>query len=265
MRRILVIVTALVVFGTAAAAYAASNSINTYTASLAFNTKTAGTASKPVALSFKQTIGATGTAGNRTAVLDKIVTKVYGLKVDGKDFPTCSLSTIAAAQSDAACPKGAEVATGSITAVLGKSTDFTVAGTACDPDLDVWNGGQGKLSFFFVDQGSHTCLGGAIHTGQVGPYPATYTTQGKYLVLDVPIPNSVDYPLGLAGGLAGSLSGEILNWKSSTATVKGKKVISIASVACQGKKRPYSNTFTATLPTTNVTQTKTVSGTAPCS
>ena len=53
------------------------------------------------------------------------------------------------------------VATGAITAAVGPATSFTAAAAACDPLLHVWNGGQGKLTFFFVDQApSHECLGG---------------------------------------------------------------------------------------------------------
>jgi hypothetical protein len=37
-----------------------------------------------------------------------------------------------------------------------------------------------------------------------------------------------------------------------------------SSIACSGKKRPYSTTFKATLPTTGQTQTTTVKGSAAC-
>ena len=61
-------------------------------------------------------------------------------------------------------------------------------------------------------------------------------------------------------GVAGSLETEHLVWKSQT---KGKH-ISLASVACKGNKRPYSTAFKATLPTTNTTESKTVTASAPC-
>jgi hypothetical protein len=259
LRRILVIVTAMVVFGAAASAYAA---INTYQASLGFTSKQAGTAKKPVPIGYTQNIKATGVpATNRTAVLLNITTKIYGLQEDGKDFPTCSLAKIANAKNDTVCPKGSEVATGYITASLGAPTNFSLAGLACDPLLDVWNSGPGKLTFFFVDTPSHQCLGGALTTGRVGPYPATYKTSGKFLVVDVPIPRYVDFPAGLAG----SLETEHLVWFKQTRTVKGKTVAAISSIACAGKKRPYSTTFTANLPTAGpATETKTLSASAPC-
>jgi hypothetical protein len=263
LRRIVLIVTALGVLVAAASAYAA---INTYSASLSFTSKAAGTAKKPVALGYTQNIDVTpGTKGNRAAILLDIKTKIYGLTADGKDFPTCSSSQIAAAQNDTGCPKGAKVASGFIKATLGSMSNFAAAGQACDPNLDVWNSGQGKLTFFFVDTPTHQCLGGALHTGQVGPYPATYKQSGKYFVLDVPIPKYVDYPLGASGGLAGSLQTEHLVWVKASKKVHGKTVAAIASVGCKGKKRPYSMTFTSTLPTAgSAKETDTVSKSAPC-
>ena len=162
MRRLAVVLIVMAVLAGAGAAYAA---INTYTASMKFTSKQAGTPAKPVPIGYTETLKVTGTNGNRAGVQSIISTKIYGLVEDGKDFPTCSLAEIANAKNDTVCPKGAEVATGFITATLGSSTNFQVAGAACDPLLDVWNSGQGKLTFFFVDTPTHQCLGGALKTG----------------------------------------------------------------------------------------------------
>lgn len=262
MRRIALIAVAVGALIAASAAYAATQ-INTYHATLKFASKAAGTAKKPSPMGFTQDIKATGTNGNRTAVLLNITTKVYGLKADGKDFPTCSVAQINAAHNDTGCPKGAAVASGWITAKLGPSNNFSTSapGTAdCDPALDVWNGGQGKLSFFFVDTPAHECLNGALTTGSTPAWQATYKQQGKYLVVSVPIPKAVDFPLP---GLAGSLESEHLVWARTTTKVKGKRVSPISSSACQGKKRPYSTTLKATMPN-GPTQTKTVPGSASC-
>ena len=40
------------------------------------------------------------------------------------------------------CPKGSLVASGSIKAQLGTSSQFTPQGLNCDPNLDVWNAGR---------------------------------------------------------------------------------------------------------------------------
>jgi hypothetical protein len=259
LKRILIIVTAAVVLGGAASAYAA---LNTYSAHLGFTSKQAGTAAKPAPIGYTQDLKASGTNGNRSAVLLDITTKIFGLKEDGKDFPKCSLNKISNAKNDTVCPKGSEVATGFITAGLGAEGNFKVAAAACDPQLDVFNSGQGKLTYFFVDTPTHQCLGGALTTGSVGPYPATYKTVGKFLVIDTPIPKYVDYP---TTGLAGSLETEHLKWFKVSKKVNGKTVSAISSVACQGKKRPNSTLFTSTLPTAGpAKETDTLSETAPC-
>ena len=93
---------------------------------------------------------------------------------------------ITSKSSDTACPKGALVASGSITAVLGSPTDpSTAAGTIqCDPLCDVWNGGQGNGVLLRRHLGSARLRSGAITTGAVGPYPGTYKQVGKNLVID---------------------------------------------------------------------------------
>jgi hypothetical protein len=216
--------------------------VNTYTATYKFSGK-AGTASKPAPLSFQQSIKVTpGTPGSRAGLLHTIQTTIAGAKVDVKGFPTCTAKQIAAASNfDKVCNPKALVAKGSIAAVLGPA-DFTQPGQACNPNLDVWNSGKGKLTFFFVAaaSGAHACLGGQIHTGQVAPYPATYKQVGKNLSVTIPIPNFVDEPVP---SLFGSLESESLNWKSQT--VNGKA--DITSTGCSGKRK-YTWSFNASLP-----------------
>jgi len=260
LRRIALIAVAVGLLVAAGAAYAATSQINTYSAKLSFTSKKAGTAKKPAPIGYTENLTAKGTNGNRTAILEDITTKVYGLAVDQKDFPTCSLNQIAAAKNDTGCPKGALVASGWITAEVGSPTNFKASAAPCDPALDVWNSGAGKLTFFFVDTPAHNCNALGLKTGSTGPYPATVKKAGKFLVVNVPIPSFIGRPLGLAG----SLESEHLVWTHQAK--KGKQ--SLASVACQGKKRPFSVTFKANLPgptgTGGVTQSKTVSGSAAC-
>lgn len=258
MRRILVVTLALTVLGVAGAAYAAGGP---YTGSLAFNTKKAGTKAKPVPIGFDLNIAGSGAAGQRPPVTLQFTVKIYGLRLNGKNFPTCSLSKIAAAHNDTVCPKKALMATGSIQALLGSSTDFSAAGQSCDPVLDVWNSGQGKMTYFFVTTPTHQCLGGALTTGSTPPYPGTYTQSGNYLVTNVRIPQYIDYPVP---GLVGSLQSEQLTFKSQSTKVHGKTVISQASVGCTKGKRPYSITVSYSTPTGG-TSSQTIAGLAGCS
>lgn len=261
MRKSLVIaVTAAIMLIAAASAYAA---INTYTAKDVVSPAKAGTAKKPVSVGYTEDFTATGTNGNRTAELNNIKTTIYGLKLNTKGLPTCSLASIAAAKSDTACPKGAMLATGNITAVIGSPTNFSTTdptATACDPNLHVWNAGGGNMAFFFVEGPGHLCAGGAVATGAVPPYPVTRKQQGKNLVVNTPVPSYVTQPLGLAG----SLETEHLKWFNLSTKVGGKKVGVLQSIGCQNGKRPYSVAFTATLPTTNTKETKTISGKQAC-
>ena len=266
LRRIVVIATALAVLVAAVSAYAATGGLNTYHAKLTFSPNTAGKASAPATLAFTQVYHADGNNGNRTAPLTDIKTVIYGLKPDGKDFPTCSLAKIAAAKSDTGCPKGALVATGSIMATLGPENDQSASNPnqqPCNPLLHAWNGGQGKIVFFFVDQAPHhLCFGGAIPTGFVGPFLGTAKVVGKNLVQDTPIPASVSFPLS---GTEGSLTFEKLTWKNLTKKLKnGKTVAFYQSVACKNGKRPYSVTFTAGIPG-SPSESQPVSGTQKCS
>ena len=263
MRRIVVVATALAVLVVAASAYAAAGGFNTYTATVKASPNKAGSITAPAPIAFTEKYVASGTNGNRTAPLTDIKSVVYGIVNEGKGFPTCTLAKIQAAKSDTVCPKGSLVATGSITALLGPLNDqsSTAQGVLpCNPLLDVWNAGQGKLVYFFVDKGSHTCAGGAIQTGFVGPFEGTIKTVGKNLLIDTPIPNYVSFPLA---GVEGSLTSETLNWLKVTRKVNGKTVAYSASVRCQSGKRPYSHKFTAEL--NGQSQSATVSGKQKCS
>jgi hypothetical protein len=261
LRRILVLVTAGVVLLVAAAsAYAA---LNTYTAKISFTGKKAGTAKKPVATGYTEDLKASNTTtADRTAVLLDIKTSIYGLKANVKGVATCSAAQISAAKNDTVCPAAAKLASGYITATVGSATDFSAAGAPCDPGLDVWNSGAGKVTFFFVETPAHNCNALGLKTGSTGPYPGTIKQSGKNLVTDVPIPAFVSFPLP---GLAGSLETEHLVWVKSTKTTSGKTQAVLSSVACQGTKRPFSVSFTATLPTAGpAKETKVVSGSGPC-
>ncbi len=264
MRRIVVIATALAVLVTAVSAYAATGGFNTYTAKLSFSPNKAGSKKAPAAVAFTEKYVANGTGGNRTAPLTGIKTTLYGVLASGKGFPTCSANQIANAHSDAGCPHGALVATGAITAILGPIADPSATDPnqiPCNPILHAWNGGGGKIVFFFVDQApNHSC--GPIQTGAVGPFVGTVKQVGKNLVQNTPIPASVSFPIP---GVEGSLTSETLHYLKVTRKVKGKTVAYNSSVACKSGKRPYSVTFTAESAPGGTVQSDTVSGTQKCS
>ena len=254
LRRLVVFDTALVVLIAAMSAYAATTGLNTYTAKIGFSPNKAGSAKAPSALGFTEQYTALGNNGNRTAPLTDIKTTIYGLKVNTTGKPTCSAAKIAAAHTDTVCPKGAKVASGAITTVLGPITSPSVStpGTIpCNPILDAWNGGPGKIVFFFVDQApNHTC--GPLQTGAVPPFVGTVKTVGKNLVQDTPIPAYVSFPLT---GVEGSLTGEVLHYSKAYNS----------SVACKSGNRPYTVAFTAEPAPGQAPETQAIAGASKCS
>lgn len=260
MRRKILIITVLAMLVGASAAYAA---LNTYGGSgLTFSPSKAGSSKHPSPLGLTETLKAQSvTSGNRAAPLIDIKTWVYGLVSNAKGFPTCTNTTkMVTLKTDSFCPKGALVASGPVTAILG-GTDLSQPGGPCNTLLHVWNAGKGKLWFFFTTDAHHVC--GSLHTGDTPPYPGKITKQGKYLVTDVPLPPFVSTAVAHHTGLYGSLVSEKLTYRKLTKKIGGKTVGYQSSVACQSGKRPWKIAFTAT-DSSHHKETKTVTGSSKC-
>jgi hypothetical protein len=257
MRRIIIIGTAMSVLVLAGAAYAA---LNTYTAGYAFSPTKAGSTKSPVPVAYTQTISAANAVpGKVAAPLSHEKFTVYGLVSNPKPFPTCSGPEMSIKKGDSFCPPKALVASGPVNSVLGGPA-LKAPGTPCNPFLHVWNGGGGKLWFFFVTGGKYQC--GSLHTGQTAAWPGFVKQQGKNLVLDVPLPPDISTQVAHITNLYGSLVHQVLSFRKLTTKVHGKTVGFTSSVACKGGKRPFSVSFTAVSGATK--ETKVVSGSAKC-
>jgi hypothetical protein len=249
VRRIIIGLTAAALLVMATAALAAANH---YTASISFSPGKAGSAKHPVPTGMVQNLAATPLLPNkRAAPLTDITTSTYGLKstVTSKT-PKCTGAQITVAHDDNTCPKGALVATGRVHSLLGPSNlldnnpkDITI----CNPYLDVWNGGPGKLVFFFVTHSALDC--GGLKTGSTAPYFGKVTEVGKTMVVDVSLPADISTSVANIPNYYGSLIQETLTYK------KGFQ----SSIACKSGKRPYSVKYTA-----KGVPTVTVKGTASC-
>jgi hypothetical protein len=266
LRRIIIIGTALAVLVTAGVALAAS-SFNSYTGSVTVAPGQAGAVSSPnpVGISEKYTAANT-TPGWRAAPLKDIQTWIYGVVSDGKDFPKCSPARITANHTlwDKACPKGSLVGQGATNALLGPGGDATSVGTPCNPYLKAYNGGQGKLVFFFNEFGPYQCAG--LSTGASAPWVArVYRTNG-YLVIDSALPPDVSTQAGGLKGIYGSLILQQLAFPKMTKRVHGRRVAYNASIACKRGRRPYKYVFTAQNFSNlgSNAQTVTVSGSQRC-
>ncbi len=251
---------ALVVVGVALAA-----SLNTYSATITAKQNSAGTPAKPVALGFTQKLSAKFSGGNTAplaAPLTDIKVSLPKVKFNAKGFPVCTAAKIASAGTDAGCPKGALIATGPVTAELyAPKTATTPIGTpvSCDPVLDAWNAGNGKVTDFFKIPAGHQCAG--LQTGAVAPWTGSLKESGTTLIYDTPLPPPVSTNAGNLG-LFSALESETITFAKLTLTKGAKTTPFFESIGCVAGKRPYTVSFTATDGTTK--QTVAVTGKSGC-
>lgn len=132
----------------------------------------------------------------------------------------------------------------------------------CNTVLHVYNGGPKTQVFFFTEPNPANC--GGLRTGATAPYDGTISQHGKNLVVNVPLPPDVSNKVANQPGLYGSLINEVLTYPKAV----HKGIGYMESVACKGKERPYSITYTAqdyaAAGATPTTETSTVTGKAPC-
>ena len=154
-------------------------------------------------------------------MLVNIKVKIYGLKSNAKQFPTCSAAKMVQLKSDTFCPKASKFATGQVNSLLGNPTLVGRANrTHCNPDLDVFNAGKGKLWFFFTTQSAIQCAG--LTTGATAPYPGTVSQQGKFQVTNIPLPADISTQVAHQPNFYGSLITETLNWSKVSIKVEGQ-------------------------------------------
>jgi hypothetical protein len=283
LRRTIIIGTALAVLTGAGVAFAAAQ-LNTYKAPENF---CKSTPSSPTAMScspaatkgpvsISEHWRASGAGSNKNArPIIKVVVKNYGVKTNGADFPTCTAKQINNAGNakdwNKVCPKGSLIGGGPVSAEL-LSSQGTGSPAACNPYLFVYNGGKTTQTFLFAvgpqsPGGKYKCA-----TAKTGTSCAAYTGTVKFAnnvgttTIDVP-PCASTQAAGLTGVYA-SLHQLDVNYPDKT---KEKGHTYLESVACKNGKRPYSTTFTAQNFTNATgqtlspkTQSKTISGTAPC-
>lgn len=251
MQRKLLSLTALLCLFVAGGAYAAgpvSAPPNTYTGNFVA-VGAHGSPARPAAISLVETLGVGSTmSGDVGAPLVKIRTSTYGLRVNGRYFPRCTPDQINEANGhngrwNAVCAKGSLVASGHVQAALtSPSAKLAGPGAPCSLGLSVYNGGVGKLTFFFTIS-KEQCDG--LTTGAATAWTGTMREVGKTLVTNLPEPADVAYDAGNIG-LFGSLETEKLSFKKLTLRHAGKVIPFLASIGCRKGERPFSVTYTAT-------------------
>lgn len=238
MRRIITIGTALAVLG-AGAAYAAST-FNNYSGS-----KLVIAPAKPKgALGLTEILKAGAPAGDRAAPLTNIKVTIARVKLDAnKKIPVCTDAKIESNKTNplGGCSKNSLIGTGFVRALLGPANDPSASkGTACNPHLNVFNGGPRTQVFYFWTQSANDC--GGLTTGATAPYDGHISYSHGNAVINVPLPPDISTKVANQPGLYGSLIAERLVFHK---LVGGKAYM--VGTGCKGGKRPWSIEFTATL------------------
>lgn len=272
MRKKLGALTALLCLIATGAAYAAgpvTGGPNTYTGAMSV-AGAAGTTVRPAPAAWTETYGmGSTTTGNVGAPLVDIKTTIYGLKApNAKYFATCTANKINANNGNngkwnSICPKASLVGSGSVTAALtSPKVNLAGPGSPCSLTLWVYNGGPGKLTYFFTTSPSQ-CAG--LSTGAAAAWTGTVSQSGKNLVTNTPEPADVAYNAGNVG-LFGSLVSENLKFRKVTVRHAGKTLPFIESIGCSRHARPFTISYTATDSTSGspTVGTGTVKGSANC-
>jgi len=255
----IIIGTAVAMLATAAAALAASKFNNYSGSKLVIAPAKAGSKAKPVGLGMTEVLKAGAPAGDRAAPLVNIKVTIYGVRLDAGKLPVCSDAKIESNKTSplGGCSKGSLIATGPVHSELGPSTDPSASkGTACNPYLNVFNGGPKTQVFFFWTKSANDC--GGLTTGATAPYDGHISYSGGNAVINVPLPPDISTKVANQPGLYGSLITETLVYAK---TVSGKAYM--VGVGCKGKSRPWSITFTASL-YNGGKETQTVKGSSKC-
>jgi hypothetical protein len=246
----------------AAAAFAVTN--NYQGTSLSFHPSAAGSKSKPAGLGMVEKLQANAPSGERAAPLFNIKLKIYGVKLDQGKLPVCTDAKILANKSSptGACPKGSLIGSGLVNALLGSgSNSSSSAGTACNPHLNVFNGGPKTEVFYFWTKTASDCAG--LTTGSTAPYDGHISYKGKNAVINVPLPPDISTKVAGQPNFYGSLIKETITFPKK---VNGKGYM--VGIGCKNGKRPWTITYKAQdYPPPNGsgnTETSSVSGKANC-
>ena len=96
------------------------------------------------------------------------------------------------------------------------------------------------------------------------PYPGTVKQQGKYLVIDVPLPPDVSTRVAYQPNFYGSLIHETLAWNKLTTKVKARRSTTTSSVGCQNGKRAVDRSRYTSTTNGSDKSVQTVNGSSKC-
>lgn len=263
MRRKVFAITALLALMACSIAYAASGPDHINASAVA---KAKGSSRHPAVTSVTQKFTIKNAGKGYAWPATNINVKMAGLKTENaKYYPKCTASDINKAGStkgwNKACKRGSLVATGKVYSTLYAADQPTAGGgLACDLGLDVYNAGQGKLTYFLTATGT-MCADGQLQTGDAAPWTATYKNERGAMDMNVPLPPDVSTE---AGGLPlwAAIDSETLTFKKIDAKIHGKRRPMTVSTGCKRNRRAYDFTFKIRDGSKTVKQT--VKGSSKC-
>jgi hypothetical protein len=242
MRRVVMLAVAVVsVFALTAVAFAQTTQENTYKVQGSVTPKgKPGTKSKPVPVSVKFTYQVGEKNNLQPSAIDRYKISFYGVRaVNGDKFPKCTADQISnAGNSDAGCPKGSLVGTGTIDNFVYADSDpsGTQGGFTCAKKLNIYNSGKGKGALFVY--GDPNLCGGV---GALPAFPISYVQgDGGGTALQFTVPKTVLHPIA---GLSVAVKNVSSTIKKLTVKKSGKTYAYYESVKCSGKARPVKVTF----------------------
>ncbi|HEY8583416.1 MAG TPA: hypothetical protein VIL49_10735 [Capillimicrobium sp.] len=188
----LVALVALLTFSVAAVAFAQSSQQNQYEVSFKVTPKPkSGSKKKPQIVGLDVGWDVSEQSGLRPAVVNTYSVGIYGGVTNGKFFPKCTAQEINNVASDDDCPKGSQIGTTNIDAIVGSSGDVNDKSISCKSKGTIYNSGQGRGAIF-IEAGPPTCptpLATAIDARFVKIFG------GKGTAMEFTVPSSLRHPV----------------------------------------------------------------------
>jgi hypothetical protein len=213
----------------ATAAHAQSTGGNQYDVSGGTSTR-GGTAKKPKPAGLSFTFSLSDPTGAVPTVVKTYEIEVEGGKVNSSLIPGCKGADMDRAQSDAKCPKGSQIGSGTLTALIGKTGEPAAQALNCTIPFKIYNSGGGKAALWIVARQP------ACPVALSQSVPASWTKRGTTAGLKFTVPDLLRHQLGLDIPVVGAKA------TIKKVTKKGKGFLE--STGCKDGQRDFSVTFT---------------------
>lgn len=240
MRRFGILAAALSALLVVAAVAFAQTQENTYTVTGKVTPSKAGTAKKPVPVEVKFGYTVDEKTGKRPGLIRQYNIKIDGVRVNGARFPKCTFKAISAAKSDAKCPKGSLMGTGTVRNLAGPTADPSNKDTKCQLGLKVYNGGANKGVLFL--RGSQADPVNKCPLAVAQAIDANYIASASGVSLRFNVGGPLHNPIPGVDNAVVFVNSTI---RRATTKYRGKTVGYYESIGgCKAKKRYITVTFT---------------------